>query len=1045
MRNIKPTHKPIKTFYAELKQYENLGATNETEIRLAFATLFQHYARQNNLTLICEKSLRTPQNTTIYVDGMLTDNVFGLPRGYWEAKDLHDNLATAVRQKFDVGYPQDNILFTTQERAILYQDGQEVMDIGIADAEAFIRVLHAFFSYEQADVANWERAAVEFKDKVPALGERAAILIQNEEATNARFQEAFADFYRHCQAAINPNLSKSAVEEMLIQHLLTERIFRTVFDNPDFTRRNIIAREIENVIDALTWQAYNRSEFLRELNPFYGAIERAAATFIDFSQKQHFLNTVYEQFFQGFSVKVADTHGIVYTPQPIVNFMVKSVSHLLATEFGRSLSDTGVHIIDPFVGTGNFIVRLIQAIDKTALKAKYSDELHCNEVLLMPYYIASMNIEHEFYVATKQYQPFDNLCLVDTFDLTAERQLSLFAPENTRRVERQKETEMFVVIGNPPYNARQMDENDANKNRKYPELDRQIQETYAEASTATNKTALYDPYVKAIHWALDRVKTNGIVALVTNHNFITGQAFDGMRKHLSDACDKIYLLDLGGNVRKGAPGDSNVFDIQVGVSINLFVKKGQHSDEVANLASEAVANPASEVIAPAHIFYNGETAEMPKEATFEFLDACEHIGNVNWDSIQPDARQTWLTEGLREDFETFVPIGSKQAKAAKGEVSGVIFHQFSNGVKTNRDAWTINFDREALAANIQGMIGFYNTQVFKWQGIADKSSINIDDFAEYDDGKISWSRDLKAKLRTGRIAEYDEHKVRTCLYRPFAKRNIFFDRILNDVVYVFPSIFPTSQTETENQVICVNISREKPFTSLMTNCISEHIMTGGFGSAGQYFPFYIYNEDGTNRRENITDWALTRFREHYKDDKISKWDIFHYTYALLHHPSYRERYQVNLKRDLPHIPYAPEFWEFVAAGRRLADIHVHYEEQPQYKLDLIETPDMPLDWRVEQMKFSSKDKTEIKYNDFLTLAGIPAEAFAYRLGNRSALEWVVDQYRVKTDKRSGIVNDPNRADDETYIVDLIRRVIGVSLETVGIVEGLSGLDIGGEI
>ena len=1043
MRNIKPTHKPIKTFYAELKQYENLGATNETEIRLAFATLFQHYARQNNLTLICEKSLRTPQNTTIYVDGMLTDNVFGLPRGYWEAKDLHDNLATAVRQKFDVGYPQDNILFTTQERAILYQDGQEVMDVGIADAEAFIRVLHAFFSYEQADVANWERAAVEFKDKVPALGERAAILIQNEEENNARFQEAFADFYRHCQAAINPNLSKSAVEEMLIQHLLTERIFRTVFDNPDFTRRNIIAREIENVIDALTWQAYNRSEFLRELNPFYGAIERAAATFIDFSQKQHFLNTVYEQFFQGFSVKVADTHGIVYTPQPIVSFMVKSVSHLLATEFGRSLSDTGVHIIDPFVGTGNFIVRLIQAIDKTALKAKYSDELHCNEVLLMPYYIASMNIEHEFYVATKQYQPFDNLCLVDTFDLTAERQLSLFAPENTRRVERQKETEMFVVIGNPPYNARQMDENDANKNRKYPELDRQIQETYAEASTATNKTALYDPYVKAIHWALDRVKTNGIVALVTNHNFITGQAFDGMRKHLSDACDKIYLLDLGGNVRKGHAGDSNVFDIQVGVSINLFVKKRQDRGEVLNLASEVVANLASEVRASADIFYNGETAEMPKEATFEFLDTCEHIGKVNWDSIQPDARHTWLTEGLRDDFETFVPMGSKQAKAAKGEVSGVIFHQFSNGVKTNRDAWTINFDREALAANVQGMIEFYNTQVFKWQGIMDKSSINIDDFAEYDDAKISWSRDLKAKLRTGRIAAYDEHKVRTCLYRPFAKRNIFFDRILNDVVYVFPSIFPTSQTEIENQVICVNISREKPFTSLMTNCISEHIMTGGFGSAGQYFPFYIYDEDGTNRRENITDWALVQFRDHYRDANITKWDIFYYTYALLHHPSYRERYQVNLKRDLPHIPFAPEFWEFVEAGRRLADIHVHYEEQPQYKLDLIEAPDMPLDWRVEQMKFS-KDKTQIKYNNFLTLAGIPAEAFQYRLGNRSALEWVVDQYRVKTDKRSGIKNDPNRLDDETYIVDLIRKVIGVSLETVEIVEGLLELDIGGE-
>ena len=840
------------------------------------------------------------------------------------------------------------------------------MDVGIADPEAFIRVLHTFFNYEQADIADWERAVVEFKDKVPALGKRAAALIQKEGDTNARFQEAFTDFHRHCQEAINPNLAKAAVEEMLIQHLLTEEIFSTVFDNRDFTRRNIIAREIENVIDALTEHAYNRAEFLRELAPFYSAIQRAAATFIDFSQKQHFLNTVYEQFFQGFSVKVADTHGIVYTPQPIVNFMVKSVSHLLETEFGRSLSDNGVHLIDPFVGTGNFIVRLLQEIDKTALKAKYDDELHCNEVLLMPYYIASMNIEHEFYVATRQYQAFDNLCLVDTFDLTAERQLSMFAPENTRRVERQKQTEMFVVIGNPPYNARQMDENDANKNRKYPELDKQIQERYAHASSATNKAALYDPYVRAILWALDRIDGKGIVAFVTNHNFITGQAFDGMRKHLTDACDAIYLLDLGGNVRKGHAGDSNVFDIQVGVSINLFVKTNQDRDEVENLDSE--------VAEPARIFYNGETAEISKEATFDFLDTCEHIGNVKWDSIQPDARHTWLTEGLREDFETFVPMGSKQAKAKKGEVSGVIFHQFSSGVKTNRDAWAINFDRDTLATNVQRMTEFYKAQVFKWQGIADKSGIDIDDFVEYDDAKISWSRDLKAKLRTGRIAEYDEHKVRTCLHRPFAKSNIFFDRILNDVVYVFPSIFPTPEAEAENRVICVpNISGRTDFWCYITNVIPHTVFVTI--DANQCFPFYIYNEDGTNRRENITDWALMQFREHYTNDQITKWDIFHYTYALLHHPAYRERYQVNLKRDLPHIPFAPEFWEFVEAGRRLAEIHVHYEDQPRYKLDLIETPDMPLDWRVEQMRFS-KDKTQIRYNDFSRWAGFLLRYFS---------------------------------------------------------------------
>lgn len=422
----------------------------------------------------------------------------------------------------------------------------------------------------------------------------------------------------------------------------------------------------------------------------------------------------------------------------------------------------------------------------------------------MPYYIANMNIEHEFYVATNQYQPYDNLCLVDTFDLTAKRQLSLFVPENTRRVEKQKQTEMFVVIGNPPYNARQMDENDANKNRKYPELDRQIQETYVQTSTATNKTALYDPYVKAIHWALNRIETDGIVAFVTNHNFIEGQAFDGMRKHLSDACDKIYLLDLGGNVRKGHAGDSNVFDIQVGVSINLFVKKHQESER------------------PADIFYNGETAEMSKAATFEFLDTCEHIGNVNWDSIQPDARHTWLTEGLREDFETFLPMGNKQTKAATGPVSGVIFHQFSSGVKTNRDAWTINFDRDVLGSNVTRMINAYNTQTLKWQ---QQTGQDVDDFVAYDNERISWSSGLKQKLISGYTAEFSSERIRQTLYRPFTKSHLYFDRFMAERVYVFPAIFPTPQTETENRVICVNVSREKPFTCLIADCIPDCLLT----------------------------------------------------------------------------------------------------------------------------------------------------------------------------------------------------------------------------
>ena len=1023
---IKPTHKPITNFYAELAQYEHLGETHEGAVRPAFGTLLQHYARQDNLTLVSEKRLRTPQNTTIVVDGMLIDNEFGLPRGYWEAKDLHDELPTEIDKKFAAGYPTDNILFQTPQRAILYQNGEQVMDVDISDRGALAQVLDAFLNYEQTDIANWYRAVAEFKGKVPALGKELAGLIRNEAETNAPFQEAFTEFYRQCQAAINPNLAKAAVEEMLVQHILTEQIFTSVFDSGDFTRRNIIAREIEKVVDALVSQQWNRAEFLKSLKPFYAAIERAATTFIDFSQKQHFINTVYEQFFQGFSVKVADTHGIVYTPQPIVDFIVKSVSHVLKTEFNRTLSDSGVNIIDPFVGTGNFIVRLMQEIDKTALQAKYSEELHCNEVLLLPYYVASMNIEHEFWVATQQYLPYDKICLVDTFDVTDAPQMTMFAPDNTRRVETQKESSMFVVIGNPPYNAKQTNENDNNKNRKYPALDKQVQATYVRDSASTNTNLLYDPYVKAIFWALQRIGREGIVAFVTNNNFITGQSFDGMRKHLAQDFDTLYLFDMGGNIRKGQPGTSNVFGIQVGVSISIFVKK-------ANAGTS-------------RIFYNDETAVMPKNETFDFLKTREHVGNVTWQQLQPDARYTWITEGLRPEFADFIPMGTKEAKATKGDVSGVIFHQYSNGFKSGRDTWVVNADKRVLATNVQRMMETYNAEMFRWQALADKSGVNVDNFVTDDKRQISWSSGLKANLKRGKVAEYDEVQVRTTLYRPFTKRNLYFHRHLIDGIYLLPSFFPTPQTEAENQVICVSATgSNQPFQVLMADVIPN----SGLLQIAQCFPFYIYDEDGTNRRENITDWALSAFRAHYGDASITKWDIFHYCYGVLHHPEYRERYQADLKRDLPRIPFADargvsaDFWEFVKAGERLAHLHLHYEELPvDGTLRLIETPGAPLDWRVSQMKFS-KDRTSLRYNDFLTLDGIPEAAFAYRLGSRSALEWVVNQYCVKSDKASGIVNDPNSVSDAASIVRLVRQVVQLSLETVEIVSGLGALRVDG--
>ena len=1018
--NLKPTHKSVKAYYAALEQFAKLDVTHETAVRAAFQGLLGHCARQCRWTLVPEFGVSTGRGRRIVVDGALVDD-FRLTHGCWEAKDIHDDLPAEVERKFAAGYPRDNILFQTPRRAMLWQNGRLALDADLTDAGQLIETLQMFFGYRPQEYAAWEEAVAQFKDRVADIGQGLAQLIQQERKSNRTFTAAFAEFLDKCRQSINPNLAEAAVEEMLIQHLLTERLFRTVFNRPAFTRRNVIAFEIENVIDALTSHSFSRDEFLSSLDRFYVAIERTAETIHDFSQKQHFLNTVYEQFFQGFSIKVADTHGIVYTPQPIVDFMVRSVAAILEREFGRSLADEGVHIIDPFVGTGNFIVRMMREIPRTALERKYASELHCNEVMLLPYYIASMNIEHEYYDATERYEPFEGICLVDTFDLAEDRQMQMFAPENTQRVESQKRAPMFVVIGNPPYNVGQVNENDNNKNRKYPTMDKRVRETYSQDSKATNKNALADPYVKAFRWAADRIGEEGIVAFVTNSGFLDGVASDGMRKHLADDFDAIYVLDLGGNVRKNpklSGTTHNVFGIQVGVSINFLVKK------------------CGKALSQTELLYARVDEFWRKEEKYRYLDKKEKYGNVNWKRITPDKRHTWLTEGLHTEFETFIPLGTKEAKAERGEAADVLFHAFSNGVKTNRDAWVYNFKRPALADNMRGMIDSYNKQVFSWSRQRNRG-VNIDDFVVSDDKKIGWSSGLKQALTRGKIAEFSQENVRRSLFRPFAKSSLYFDRMMNERVYVFPSIFPTPETEKENRVIWLKVGTDWPMFALMVNVIPNLLPQGG----SQCFPFYTYDEDGSNRRENITDWALDRFRTHYRDDTITKWDIFHYVYGLLHHPRYRERYQANLRRELPRIPFSPDFRAFAEAGARLATIHVGYEEQPEYRFKQVETPGAPLDWRVEKMRLSN-DKAQLRYNDFLTLDGIPEAAFGYRLGNRSALEWVIDQYRVKTDKRSGIVNDPNRGDESEYIVRLIGKVISVSLETVGIVEGLPELGVG---
>ena len=1026
--NLRPNHASVGAYYGALAQFEKLGVKHEGAVRSAFQNLLEHCARQVGRTLVPAYHLRTRNGKTLQPDGAIVDSLSQVLRyGLWEAKDSDDDLEKEIKVKFKAGYPRDNILFQEPRRAILYQNGELFCDVDLTRPDQLVHVLDLFFAWQPPQFDEWERAVEEFKTRVQELGENLARLVRNERQTNTKYRVAFADFLGLCRASLNPNLSESAVEEMMIQHLLTERIFRKVFDIGDFMQRNVIAQQIEQVIDALTSHAFSRDAFVKSLDHFYIAIERAAETISDFSEKQRFLNTVYERFFQGFCVKVADTHGIVYTPQPLVDFMAASVEHVLRAAFKTTLADKDVHILDPFTGTGNFIVNLMRRMPKTALPHKYRNELHCNEVMLLPYYVASMNIEHAFWDATGKYQAFDGICLVDTFETAEKQQREMFNEANAERVERQREARIKVIIANPPYNAGQVNENDNNKNRRYEEIDRRVRVTYAADSQATLVRKLSDPYVRAIRYAADRIGDAGLVCYVNNDSFVAEKTFDGMRKHLVRDFDLIYVLELGGNVRKNptlSGTTHNVFGIQVGVSINMFIRLPKKDGAKRR----------------AKVYYYAVPVDWRRGEKYDFLNKAVSITGVKWRRLRPDAKHNWLTNKSDGDFAEFIPIGSKEAKAIPNGDLAVIFRTYSLGVGTNRDEWVYDFSREHLAKKVKRLIQNYNTEVTRAEEYQREEGPieDVDSFVNNDRSFVKWTDRLKESMLRGERLHFDSKKIRASIYRPFADEFLYFDGLLIHRRYQQHRFFPTESTERENVAICVTVSSERPFCCLAVNKIPAKEIVGGFGSPGQVFPLYTYNEDGKERQENIPLAALQRFRKHYRDRAITREGVFQYVYGMLHHPEYRARYAENLKRELPRIPLsgkAADFHAFAEAGRKLIELHVKYDRQKPYPLKLIESPGVPLDWRVEAMKLN-KQRDAIHYNDFLTLAGIPAEVFEYRLGNRSALEWVVDQYRVARDDRGEVIGDPNRPDDSEYVVRLIGQVITVSLETIKTVKGL---------
>jgi predicted helicase len=966
MLDLAPNDAIIKTYLQDIQRVKHdQQVAHEMGLRGPFQHLLDKAAKKRGWTLVPELSTYSGGKRVV-PDGTVRDE-FRLARGWWEAKDTSDKLASEIQKKLKAGYPTRNTIFEDTQTAVLYQDRSEKGEFALGEPVKIANLLNEFFSHDETDEREFHRAMDEFKSRIPDLAQSLREHIAAAHKTNKKFKTAFADFVTLCRASLNPELSEKNVDEMLIQHLLTERLMRNLFQNSEFTDRNVIAAQVENVIAALASASFSKSEFLKKLDPYYKAIEKAGSNLSHFTEKQDFLNSVYEQFFQRFSPDIADTHGIVYTPREIVDYMCNSVEEALKEEFGYTLASPEVVILDPCTGTGNFIVNLIERMPGKALADAYHNRLFANEVMLLPYYVASLNIEHAYYERTKQYEAFQGLCFVDTLDMAEAQQIGLFTLANTERVEREKQAAITVIIGNPPYNVGQKSENEGNPNRKYQVVDGRVRDTYAKDSKATNKNALADMYVKFFRWASDRLgNRDGIVCFVSNDSFVDQLAFDGMRKHLMRDFQQIDHIDLHGNVRRNpklSGTTHNVFGIQVGVGITLAVKK---KGSVPRLR------------------YHRVPELWRKREKLDFLAK----GKVAWHTLTPDADHTWLVPEHAEEYRGFLAMEE-------------IFDLHSRGLETTRDEVVYDFDRDKLVMRIQEFTSDYNAEVDRHRHEKDAN------FPDH----IKWSSRLKECLARGQYAEFQEVKLRHALYRPYVRRWVFFDTVLNQRTGQWSKI--------DGQVIVISdIAWRAPvFSALMTDTIADLHLCATI-DAHQCFPL-----------SHLKDSAVEQFRKHYSDKSITKEDIFHYLYALLHHPGYRERYAANLKHELPRIPLASDFKAFAKAGRELARLHVEYESLKPWPLEEILNEKVPYSETVAKMKLSA-DKRSLTVNESLTLVGIPPETFEYRLGSRSALEWVIDQYQIKGE------SDPNREDDPGYIIRLVGQVVRVSVETTQIVKTL---------
>ena len=1020
-----PSYPHIERYYEDLRKLiEFGGSTNEQSIRPAFAYCLDSYCREHRerMALVPELALASG----VRPDGTVKD-ALRMARGYWEAKDSHDDLDTEIQKKFNRGYPRGNIVFEDSQTAVLFQNGDEAMRVDMRRSGELHRLIRAFLDYELPELEEFRGAWRQFKDDLPSVLANLRETVEEAEANNAAYRTAAAVFLDLCRKTIGPDVSEADVREMLLQHILTKDIFLRIFGTAQFHRDNNIAKQL----DALEQTFFTGDVYLNaidNLRKYYGVVGRAADEITDYAEKQQFLKAFYEDFYKVYNPAAADRLGVVYTPNEIVDFMIRGTDHLLHKHFGSGLADDKVQILDPATGTGTFITNLINYLPLDRLEHKYRNEMHANEVAILPYYIANLNIEYTFKERTGRYKEFPNLCFVDTLDNVdwegatggaVQRQgafnLGALSEENWIRIQEQNEETISVIIGNPPYNDSATSWGDNTDNRAYSKIGKRIRETYVKDSTAT-KTHQHDTYKYFIRWASDRLANDGILCFITNRAYIDSLQDDGFRKTMADEFSDLYIVDLGGNYQKGhQPG--NVFGIRIGVAVGFFVRKKKQQN-VGRVHYYALDN---------------ETSRAGKLSALQVLN----LDDITFTDVVPDEQGNWVTLS-NAHFKTLPPLAVNRARFSNGLANKqTIFEMICPGVKTDRDEWVYGFDFDSLREKVAFFIDTYNA-CFNVEG----SGYRL---------PLKWSDTLLARFNRGERMIYDNTKLIQSLYRPYTLKSHFADLALNDRLTNNHLIMFGGDLRQPNQVICFKGPAANFFSVLATNRLANEKFAGTNDGGTYCLPRYRYTEDG-ERVSNITQWGLRQVNEHYRKEwgkdfariypeGIGPDDLFAYTYAVLHDPVYRYDYEKDLLREFPRLPFYHDFDLWAQMGQKLLDLHIGFESVEPYPLEREESGNPPGKPKLRV----DKEKGIIVLDGATRLTGVPEDAWRYVLGNRSALEWVLDQYEERKPKDPTVAErfDTYRfADHKEHVIDLLRRVCTVSVKTMEIVDRMAYWDGG---